>query len=170
MRQLPHGHLSFKRHMYRRGSRKTRWPMTMLKPQSTGDLSALRSGFAPCVFCHSPLLVAQAATAQLLLDWRSSPSLFGVNEIASRYGCTSHTCCPASARFTELLPCWAPSSVPSGGKAFPILPPWIMLWLLAGSWTPVQTEPISRALPHLARKYLHANTAKWHLTWEPDLL
>lgn len=75
--------------------------------------------------------------------------------------------------FTKPLPCWVPSSGPSGGKAFVvafvILPPWIMLCLLAWSWIPVQTEPISQAPPHLARKYLHATTAKRHLTWEPDL-
>lgn len=70
--------------------------------------------------------------------------------------------------FTKLLSWWAPSSVPSGGKtfevAFTILPPWIMLCLLTGSWIPVQTEPISQALPYLACKYLHATIAKWHLT------
>lgn len=31
--------------------------MTMLKPQNIGDRRALRSVFAPHVFCHSPLLM-----------------------------------------------------------------------------------------------------------------
>lgn len=76
-------------------------------------------------------------------------------------------------QFTKLLLCWAPSSVSSEGKAFKVafalLPPWIMLCLLAGSWIPSQREPISQALPHLAGKYLHTTISKWRLTWEPDL-
>lgn len=36
--------------------------MTMLKPLSIGDLSAVRSGFVARVFCHSPLLMGLAVT------------------------------------------------------------------------------------------------------------
>lgn len=132
--------------------------------------SVLYSLVLPHKFCRSPLLMGLAATNTITAGLGSSPSWFDINEIASRHDCTR---CPALAMFTELLPCQAPHSVPSGRKAFEvpftILPPWMLLCLLAGSWTPAQTEPITQAPAHLAHKYLHAAIAKWHLTWEPDL-
>lgn len=121
--------------------------MTMLNSQSIGDLSALQSDFTPHVFCHSPLLMGLAATNSITAGLGSSPSWFDINEIASRYNCTH---CPALAMFTKLLPCWAPHSVPSGRKAFEveltILPPWMLLCLLAGSWTSHRQNQLPKPL------------------------
>lgn len=49
--------------------------MTMLKPQSIGDLSALRSGFAPRAFCYSPLFVGLAATRTITAGLEVLPPL-----------------------------------------------------------------------------------------------